>query len=526
MLDLVIRSGLVVDGSGAPGYHSDVAIDGDRIVEIGRLEGAEAETVLDAAGLVVTPGFVDMHSHADFTLPVNPMADSLVYQGVTTVVVGQCGTSPAPLLEETRDMAIAAMSEPDLPLPWDEWSTFESYLNSLQAIGVSLNVAPLVGQGVVRGAVMGFSAEPAGPGQMARMQEEVIRAMESGAIGVSTGLVYPPGSYSRTEELIELIRPVGERGGYYFSHIRGEDGALLEAIGEAIRIGEETGAAVQISHLKAAGRVNWSKAKEALELIDRARERGLDVTADMYPYLASSTGVALLVPEWAHEGGKEAMLERLADPEMRQRIKDDPHIDRMSAMVSWDQVLICRSPKAPEYEGRTVADLAGGTDLSVIDWLLDALLETGLDMDMVAFLLSEDNLKIQLRHPALMIGSDGVGLAAEGPLAKGVPHPRSYGTYPRVLGRYVRQEKVLTLEQAVWKMSGFPAEKLRWPDRGMIRKGYRADLVILDAGTVNDRATYQAPHQYPTGIQHVLVNGVPVIRDGAHTGARPGGLLC
>jgi N-acyl-D-amino-acid deacylase len=516
---------LVVDGSGAAGRHCDIAVSGDRIVEIGFLEGAEAETVIDASGQMVTPGFVDMHSHADFTLPVNPTADSLVHQGITTVVVGQCGTSPVPLLTGTRESAIAALSDPNLPLPWEKWSTFESYLTYLAEIGTSLNVVPLVGQGVVRGGIMGFSAGPANARQMAQMQAEVIDAMEAGAIGVSSGLVYPPGSFSQTDELIDLIRPVGQRGGYYFSHIRGEGETLLEAIAEAIDIGRETGAAVQISHLKAAGRLNWSKAEQALELVDRARLEGLDVTCDMYPYLASSTSMTIIVPEWAHEGGKDEMLKRLADPLVREQIKNDPHIERMSLMAGWDQVLVCHCPRRPDYEGHTVADLACSAGHPDYDWILDTLLETELQVEIVAFLMSDDNVKMQLRHPAMMIGSDGAGLATQGPLSKGVPHPRSYGTVPRLLGCYVREQNLLSLEEAVWKMSGFPAQKLRWLDRGLIRQGYRADLVIFDPASVDDRATYQAPHQYPIGIQCVIVNGVPVIRDGVHTGARPGGVL-
>ena len=271
MLNILIRNGQVVDGSGAPRRHADVGIAGDRIVEVGLLNGAEAEAVIDASGCVVTPGFVDMHSHTDFTLPIRPTADSLVHQGITTAVVGQCGASPVPLLDETREQVIAAMESKDVPLPWDRWSTFGSYLDYLAQIGTSINVVPLVGQGMVRQGVMGFVADPANKEEMARMQAEVITAMDEGAIGVSTGLIYPPGSYALTEELIGLTRPVGERDGFYFSHIRGEGNTLLEAVGEAIRIGRATGAAVQIAHFKAFGRDNWDKSALALDLIDQAR---------------------------------------------------------------------------------------------------------------------------------------------------------------------------------------------------------------------------------------------------------------
>ena len=525
MFDILIENGQVVDGSGVPRYRADVATKGDRIVEVGRLEGAEAETVIDASGCVVTPGFVDMHSHTDFTLPILPTADSLVHQGITTAVVGQCGASPVPLLAETREQVIAMMESEEAPLPWDEWSTFGSYLDYLRQIGTSINVVPLVGQGTVRSAVMGFSADPANDAQMARMQTEVARAMDEGAIGVSTGLIYPPGSYASTEELIAVTRPAGERNGFYFSHIRGEGDTLLEAVAEAIRIGRETGAAVQISHFKAAGRDNWGKSAQALELIDQARAEGLDVTADMYPYLAGSTSLTAALPEWAQEGGKEAILKRLANAEARQKMTADMQSTGFFRITEWDKVLISGSPKNRDYEGRYVADLAAEAGKSPHDWIFDALLETELAVSMITFMMSEENRRVEVRHPAMIIGTDSSGRATEGPLSKGVPHPRGYGTYPRVLGRYVREQGVISLEEATWKISGFPAQKLRWLDRGLVKKGYKADLVILDPDTVADRATYEAPHQYPVGIPHVIVNGKLVIHDNSHTQARPGSVL-
>ncbi len=525
MLDILIQNGHIVDGSGTPRRRADVAIEKERIVEIELLPDAQAEIVIDASGCVVTPGFVDMHSHADFTLPINPTADSLVHQGITTAVIGQCGATPVPLFEETREQVVAVMESEDNPLPWDEWTSFGSYLEYLSRIGLSVNVAPLLGQGMVRGGVMGLVADPPSDEQMARMQAEVVKAMQEGAIGVSSGLIYPPGSYASTEELVAFTRPAGERNGFYFSHIRGESDTLLEAIAEAIHIGRETGAAVQISHFKAAGRGNWGKAAQALGLIDQARDEGLDVTVDMYPYLAGSTGLVALLPEWAQEGGKEATLKYLTDTETRQKMVADMQAGDLLGVTEWDEVLISSSPRNRDYEGRDIADMAAEAGKSAYDWIFDALLETELDMGMVLFLMSEENRKLALRHPVMMIGTDGAGLATEGPLAKGIPHPRSYGTFPRVLGYYVREQGVISLEEAIKKMCGLPAQKLRWTNRGLVKKGYQADLVVLNPDTVAPKATYQAPHQYPVGIPHVIVNGQLVIQNGAHTGARSGSTL-
>jgi N-acyl-D-amino-acid deacylase len=527
VFDILIQNGQVIDGSGAPGYRADVAVQGNRIAGIGELDSDRAEKVIDAAGCVVTPGLVDMHSHTDFALPLCPTADSLAHQGITTAVIGQCGASPAPLFAETRDEVVTSMESEELPLPWDEWSGFGSYLDYLKRIGISINVVPLVGQGMVRAGVVGFSAEPADETQMARMQDEVVRAMEEGAIGVSTGLIYPPGSFASTEELIAFTRPAGERDGYYFTHIRGEEKTLLEAVAEAIRIGRETGAAVQISHFKASGRENWAKSAPALALIREARAEGLDVTADMYPYLASSTNLSALLPEWAHQGGKPALLARLADAdgEARQRMAAEIRSAHPFRLIDWSAVLIASSPRNRALQGRRVDELAAEAGKSPEEWVFDALVETEEQIDMIGFGMSEENRKTELRHPAMMIGTDGYGLPIDGPLAKGHPHPRSYGTFPRILGCYVREQGVITLEEAIWKMSGLPALKLRWTDRGLVREGYQADLVILNPDTVIDRATFQAPHQYPAGIHHVIVNGRLVIHDGVHTRALPGRVL-
>lgn len=525
MLDILIQNGRVVDGSGAPAYPADVAVQDGRIVGLGRFPEAQVHRVIDASGCVVTPGFVDMHSHADFTLPICPTADSLVRQGITTVVTGQCGISTTPLFDENRQEVIPAIDILKISTPWELWSSFGSYLAYLERIGTSINVAPLLGHGTVRAGVMGLGAGRPSAEQMRKMQAEVVTAMESGARGVSTGLIYPPGSFANTQELIAFTRPAAERGGIYFSHIRGEGATLLEAVAEAIQIGREAGAAVQISHFKADGRDHWPKAAQALALIDRARAQGLEVSADMYPYLAGSTSLLSLLPQWAQEGNQEAILQRLDDPGARQQIVADLTTSDHLRITDWEAVVISNSASRRDYEGRDVADLSAEAGQAPHDWVLDALLETELDLMMIQFGMSEENCRMALRHPAVMIGTDAVGLSTEGPLSQGRPHPRNYGAYPRVLGYYVRQEAVITLEEAIHKMSGLPAAKLGLGDRGLVQAGYRADLVVLNPDTVRDRASYQSPHQYPEGIPHVIVNGELVVCEEKHQGNRPGKVI-
>jgi len=529
MCDIIIKNAWVYDGTGSRPFKADLALKGQNICEVGQLDHTRAATVIDAGGCAVAPGFIDMHSHADFSLPLNPTADSLLHQGITSAVVGQCGLSPAPLLEETRQEVVGALggffSGVAPSLPWHEWNSVEDYLDFLTRGGVSLNVLPLVGQGVIRAAVMGFSEGRANNDQMAKMKAELSKALDQGAIGLSTGLIYPPGSFTSTEELIELTKIVGDRNGFYFSHIRGEGDTLLEAIAEAIRIGQETGAGVQISHFKAARQSNWAKSSQALELIRQAQLQGLDITADLYPYRAGSTSLATLLPEWAHVGGPAQTLKRLADPELRRKMTADMMSGGFARGVEFKDVLITSSPRHTEYEGRYISDLAASADQEPYEWLFDALVQTELDMAMAVFGMSEANRLQEIQFPGMMIGTDGTGLAAGGPMARGVPHPRSYGAFPRVLGRFVRDLKIIKLEEAIYKMTGLPARKLRLADRGLIKPGLAADLVVFDPATVADTATYDQPHQYAKGIIHVLVNGQFVIRDAAHTGNRPGWIL-
>jgi N-acyl-D-amino-acid deacylase len=360
---------------------------------------------------------------------------------------------------------------------------------------------------------------------MAQMKDLVVESLYQGAIGLSTGLIYPPGSFSSTEELIELTKVVGDKHGFYFSHIRGEGDSLLEAVREAIRIGRETGASVQISHFKAARQRNWEKSQKALELIEDAQSSGLDITADLYPYRAGSTSLMTLLPEWTHVGGPAKTLERLANPDMKIQMIADMQSGGFASGFEWQDILITSSPQNTDFEGRCISELATQAGKSPYDWLFDALLETELDVSMAVFGMSEENRQKEIQFPGMMFGTDGVGMIASGPLAKGIPHPRNYGAFPRVLGRFVRDLKVLELKQAIYKMTGMPAGKLRLNDRGRIKQGLAADLVIFDPAEVSDRATYDNPHQYARGIYHVIINGNLVINEATHSGARPGRIL-
>jgi N-acyl-D-amino-acid deacylase len=524
MLDILIRGGTVIDGTGRPAWRADVAIAGDRIEAIDLLPDASAARVIDATGHVVAPGFVDMHSHADFVLPGLPTADSKVHQGFTLEVVGNCGASPAPLTPDRRQDVIDASALALPALAWD-WTTFRSYLDGLRRQGVSINVAPLVGHGTVRLLVMGSGDGRPNAGQLRAMATEVRRAMEEGAVGFSTGLIYAPGVYADTDEIVELARAAGEAGGFYASHIRGEGDTLLPAVAEAIEVGRRAMVPVEISHLKASGRPNWPKMAEAIELIEAARAEGLDVTADMYPYPAGSTGLSTLVPSWAHVGGRESLLTRLADPADRAHIRaalDGPGIARDAG---WDGIAISGCPARPAYEGQTLAEIAAGLGVPPAEATIEVLRQAKGDAEMILFMMSDENVALGLRRPWVMIGSDGEGRAARGPYGTGKPHPRNYGTCPRLLGHYVRDQGLLSLPEAIRKMTGLPAEKLGLRDRGHLEPGAFADVVVFDPATVADTATFSEPHRYPRGIPWVLVNGEPVVAGGQHTGSRPGRML-
>jgi N-acyl-D-amino-acid deacylase len=526
---LLVRGGSVVDGSGAPAVRADVAVAGDRIVAVAPGLAGEAARVIDATGAVVAPGFIDMHSHSDLFYFGCPSAESKVRQGVTTEVVGMCSFSQAPVRADQREIiqgwAGGIGAHLDLKA-----ETFAQYLDALRAIRPTVNVAHFVGHGALRIAAMGFEARLAGTDDVRAMARLLGEALDAGAFGFSTGLVYAPSAYSDTPELIALARAMAPRGGLYFSHIRGESSMLLDSITEAIRIGEEAGVGVQISHVKASGRENWPKIDAALRLIETARARGVDVAGDVYPYNAGSTKLDNLMPAWAHDGGVGKLLERLADRPTRRTIVEECLVDGerwrtvSQGAVGFDQIFVATCRRR-EVEGLTIAELARQTGTTPAETVMNLLLEERCTVGMVSFSQSLENVTKVLAHPALMIGSDSIPLYEGEGDRPGKPHPRTYGTFPRVLGEYARERKLFSLETAVHKMTGMAAARIGLRDRGQVQPGWFADLTVFDPATVKDESTYPDPHRYPTGIPYVIVNGEVVVDGGRMRSPRPGRVL-
>lgn len=509
--DLVIENGLLVDGTGAAGRRADVGLTGKRIAAIGDLTGAAAARRLDASGCVVAPGFVDIHNHSDLALLADGRAESMIRQGVTTQVTGNCGLTPAPVHDAVRQDLQKTMIGPEYGRPWT-WNTFGQFLDALRAVPIATHVAPLVGHGAIRAAAMGFANRQPTADERTSMKRLTAEAMEAGAFGMSTGLVYPPGLYCDTQELIELSRVVSTFGGLYASHMRGEANPVVESVKEVLRIAREAGIPAQISHHKAAGRENWGKVRITHGLIQEAA-RSHDVTFDIYPYTAGSANLSQLVPPWAHVGGPETMLARLRDPALRPKILHDVvhgtpdwhnffHIDWQDIRLAYVQ-----SQRNRWMQGLSVLEAAERLGRDPVELAVDLILEDGNRTTMVNFVMAEADVDFLLPKPESMIGSDGRSFSPGGPAGGGHPHPRSYGAFPRVLARYVREKHLLTLEGAVHKMTGKPARKLRLVSRGELRQGYFADLVVFDPATVRDRATFEQPHQFADGIHWVIVDG-------------------
>jgi N-acyl-D-amino-acid deacylase len=517
----VSRGALVYDGTGMPPVEADVALAGGTIAGIGPELQAGRVPETDLRGLALAPGFVDIHSHTDLTLLVNARAESKLRQGVTTEVTGQDGSSIGPWTDAefhgTRD-AFRTRYGADLP-----FRDLAGFFGWLDREGAALHVASMVGQGTIRGYVIGDDARPATVPEIERMRAEATRALAAGACGISSGLEYTPSAFASTEELAQVAAALAGTGLPYTSHMRNEDDRLLAAVEEAIHVGRLARVPVQISHLKAQGERNWWKSEAALQVIEHARGSGVDAAFDVYPYIAYSTGLANLFPVAARDGGTPAFLARLQDPVQRAAL--EPLVRaKIAQLGTWDavQVTSTASDALTWARGRRLGELAAERGEDPFALLVRLIVEDRNQAGMVGFGMSEENVERKLAHPLAVVCSDGAAWAPYGPLSEGVPHPRTYGSFPRVLGHYVRERRIVPLETAIHKMTALPAARLRLHDRGIVRPGARADLVAFDPDTVADRATFERPHQYPVGIPYVWVNGVPVLRGGEHTGARPG----
>jgi N-acyl-D-amino-acid deacylase len=522
--DIIIRGGTLFDGTlGAP-IESDLAISGGRIVAMGRRLGSDARLVMDARGLAVAPGFIDIHSHADGSMFEDPNVESVVREGITTVIVGQDGSSRAP----RRAASSAADSSDDDGEDRNSFRTIGNVLSAIEELPSAVNVASMVGLGTVRHAVIGDDDRPATAGELARMTALVEASLASGACGASSGLEYTPGMFASRDELIALCRPLAKRGLPYATHMRNEDDRVLESIDESIAVARGAGCPLEISHLKTQGKRNWGKIDDAFRRIAAARKAGLDVTFDRYPYIAYQTGLSNLFPKWSKDGGTSDFVARLSDAELRPRLRKEV-LAKVDLIGGWDNVMISgvSNDDDKSAEGQRLGTYAKSLGRDPYDVAEGLLTRSRGGVGMVGFAMSEANVARFLAHPLCMVCSDGGAYATEGPARDGHPHPRALGTFPRVLGKYVREEKVLTLQQAIHKMTGAPAARLKLAKRGHLKKNFAADVVLFDPSTVADRATYADPYQYPVGISAVIVNGQLALRDGqrADTDKRNGRAL-
>jgi len=518
----VLRGGTLVDGTGAAAVPGTLVTSGERIRAVGPAPPTDGERELNVSGCYVAPGFIDMHSHGDEGYLLVPDADSKVRQGITLDLCGNCGFAVSPLQGAALDEARRSMAGLGLTPTWEDLDGFRRRLDDQ---GIAVNVAFLAGHGTMRAAVMGYARRPSTDDERLAMARLLERELAQGAFGLSTGLIYPPGCFAETDELIELARVAAAAGGLYASHIRGEGDTLLEAVDEALRIGRDARIQIEISHVKASFPQNWPKFAQALQRIDAARQEGITVSCDQYPYLAGGTGLDSVLPDWAHEGGTAMVLERLRNPEQRAVLARAVAAGRPAEV--WETVMVASARADPvrRYQGMTIAAIAAEHGWSPAEAALEVILRGDGQVGAVFFSQSEENVRRGLARPDIAVGSDSGVAAPHGRAGQGHPHPRTYGTFPRILGRYVRDERLLSWEAAVHKMTGLPAGVLGLNDRGRLAAGCVADLVVFDPETIVDRATYTAPHQFPAGIRHVFINGTPVILEGSPTGARPGRVI-
>jgi N-acyl-D-amino-acid deacylase len=527
--DLIIAGGHVIDGTGSPWYMADVGIREGRIAAIGNLRSAQAKRRIDAAGKVVAPGFIDMLGQSEFTILVDPRLPSKIYQGITTEITGE-GNSAGPMTGQARVEAGPILEHYGLKA---DWQTLGEYFARLERQGIGINLASYVGATTVRKVVIGSENRPPTAAELERMQALVREAMEQGAVGVSTALEYAPAPYAATEELIALASAAAPYGGIYATHMRSEGDGMAAALDETFRIAREAHIPAEIWHLKVAGKKNWGHMPDMIKRIEAARASGLDITADTYAYTAWFNDMSAFVPPWAHDGGNEKMLERLRTPATRARIAKDIETPSTAWDNEWDEVPgpesilvgVVKNPALRSWQGQTLAAIAKSRGKEPIETLLDILVEDNGFTQCAVFGMQEDDVALALAQPWMSINNDSSGTSPEGLLGEEHPHPRAYGAFPRILRKYVREEHRLNLEEAIRKFTALPAQRMRLTDRGALKRGLWADVVVFDAAAIADRSTFSAPNELAVGMRWVLVNGVPVIADGQMTGAKPGQVL-
>jgi N-acyl-D-amino-acid deacylase len=527
--DLVITNGHIIDGTGSPWYSGDVGIRGGKISAIGNLSDAQRARTIDAHGKVVAPGFIDMLGQSEMTILLEPHLPSKIFQGITTEITGE-GGSIAPLNDTIVKFGRRSFEQYHIT---PDWRTFQQYFARLEKQGMGINLASFVGATQVRRMVLGDDDNQPTSAQLDQMRELVRQAMREGAVGVSTSLEYAPAPYAKTDELIALASEASKFGGIYATHMRDESSGVLTALDEALRIGREGHIPVEIWHLKVAGRANWGRMPEVVAKINAARAAGMDVTADTYAYPAWFNSFSAFIPPWAHDGGDAKLIERLKDPAMRARIRKD----MMTPSNEWDNewteiagpedilIGVVQNPKLLPLQGKRLAEIAKMQNKDPMDALFDLLIEDNASTGVAVFGMSEPDIVLALQQPWVAFDNDSSGTSTEGILGQEHPHPRAYGTFPRVLRKYVREEKKITLEDAIRKFSALPAQRMRLTDRGVLKAGMWADVVVFDPDTIRDLATFEAPNQLSQGMKYVLVNGVPVIDQGKQTGALPGKVL-
>jgi N-acyl-D-amino-acid deacylase len=536
MVDLLIKNGTIIDGTGGPAYVSDIAVKNGKIETIESSLKIDSRKVLDVSGKIICPGFIDIHSHTDATILINTKAESKIRQGITTEIVGNCGMSAAPIttefLQEAKDHLTVNSDFGKMDDIGKSWMSFGEYVQHLDGSSLGINLMPLVGYGTLRSSIMGLKSGPPTQDEMKAMEDLLNKSLEEGAAGLSSGLEYIPDSLCQTEELIQLAKVVKRHDKLYASHIRGEAQTLFSSIEEAIRTGEDSGCKIEISHLKLGGQFNWGKTDQLFTILEKALARGVDLSWDQYPYRAWGTGLVDYIPGWVQQEGHQKLVEYLRSPSSRKKIRQEIEASIKTGnhaynTASWEnlQIAMVRFPKYQFTEGKRVSEIVQELDVDPIDFIFDLLIEENGSVKTLVFCMDEADIKAIMKHPLTIIGSDGRAVATYGELNKGSTHPRYYGAFPRILGKYVRDEKVLSLENAIQKMTSMPAQIMGLDQRGTLASNMVADITIFDSETVSDMATFENSHQYSKGIEYVIIGGNIIIDHGVHSDKMVGRVL-